>query len=348
MRAFEWKKGTIVTLYNHILGGLYGQALGDAWCMAALLNPEQTWQKHGGWIDGFRPGPDEVWVHAGLPPGRITDDTEQAFSLAESIIEDRRVTIEGAARAVIRWYDRIGGDECPYVGPSTRRAVQKLKRGIDPRESGMHGDTNGAAMRVSVVGMIHPGDLAGAAMDATIQAIPTHNTDVAMSGAAAVAGAVAVALIPGVQLDAILQAGIEAAEIGRRQGPIYMGASVARRIQLAIEIARRPTDPRARIQELYDLIGSTLATSESVPAAFGVLAMGNGDPIQTAIYAAALAGDADTVGAMACAIAGTWHGASVFKPDILATLHNANPELDFPATARQLAELAELASQAHS
>ncbi|HJZ46904.1 MAG TPA: ADP-ribosylglycohydrolase family protein [Roseiflexaceae bacterium] len=330
-----------MSLYDHILGGLYGQALGDAWCMAALLTPDQTWQRYGGWIDGFYLGPSDHPVHAGLPAGRITDDTEQAFALAESIIEDRGVTVEGAARAILRWYDRIGGDTCPYVGPSTRRAVQQLKRGVDPHASGAYGDTNGAAMRVSVVGLIHPGDVAGAARDAALQATPTHNTDVAMSGAAAVAGAVAMALVTGAQLDAILNAGIEAAEIGRRLGPTYMGASIAHRIRLAISIARRADDPRARLQDIYDLIGSTLAISESVPAAFGVLAMAGGDPLQTAIYAAGLAGDADTVGAMACAIAGAWRGADAFSADVCKTLREANPELDFEATARRLVDLVE-------
>jgi ADP-ribosylglycohydrolase len=330
-----------MSLYDHILGGLYGQALGDAWCMAALLTPDQTWQRYGGWIDRFYPGPDDQPVHAGLPAGRITDDTEQAFALAESIIEDRGVTIEGAARAILRWYERIGGDTCPYVGPSTRRAVQQLKRGVDPRASGAYGDTNGAAMRVSVVGLIHPGDVAGAARDAALQATPTHNTDVAMSGAAAVAGAVAMALAPGAQLDAILNAGIEAAEIGRRLGPTYMGASVGRRIRLALEIAGRADDARTRLQDIYDLVGSTLAISESVPAAFGVLAMAGGDPLQTVIYAAGLAGDADTVGAMACAIAGAWRGVGAFLADVCKTLREANPELDFEATARCLMELVE-------
>jgi ADP-ribosylglycohydrolase len=329
-----------MSLYDQILGGLYGQALGDAWCMSALLTPDQTWQRYGGWIDRFYPGPDDHPVHAGLPPGRITDDTEQAFALAEAIIEDGGVTVEGAARAVLRWYEQIGGDDCPYVGPSTRRAVQQLKRGADPRASGAHGDTNGAAMRVSVVGLIHPGDVAGAARDAAIQATPTHNTAVAIAGAAAVAGAVAMALAPGAQLEAILNAGIEAAEIGRRLGPPYMGASVARRIRLALYIAGQTDDPRARLQDIFDLVGSTLATSESVPAAFGVLAMADGDPLQTAIYAAGLAGDADTVGAMACAIAGAWRGAGAFPADVLKTLHDANPELDFEGTARRLKELA--------
>jgi ADP-ribosylglycohydrolase len=329
-----------VTLYDHMLGGLYGQALGDAWCMPAMLTPAQTWERYGGWLDRFYPGADDHPVHSGLMPGRITDDTEQAFAFAEAMLEDGGVTVTGAVRAVLRWYDSVGGASCPYIGPSTRRAVLQLRSGVDPYVSGMRGDTNGAAMRVSVVGLIHPGDIAGAARDAALQSTPTHNTDVAMSGAAAVAGAVAEALRPGAEIDDILRAGIAAAEIGRRLGPAYMGASVAHRIALAVEIARHLDEPRVRIQDLYDLVGSTLAISESVPAAFGVLAMAGGDPLQTAIYAAALAGDADTVGAMACAIAGAWRGASAFPADVLATLRAANPELDFETMARRLADLA--------
>lgn len=330
-----------MTLYDHILGGLYGQALGDAWCMPAMLTPDQTWQRYSGWIDRFHPGAIDHPVHGGLPAARITDDTEQAFQLATVIIEDQAMTEDGAVRAVLRWYHSVGGESCPYIGPSTRRAVHQLLAGVGPRKTGIHGDTNGAAMRSCVIGLIHPGDVASCVRDSAIQATPTHNTDVAMSGAAAVAGAVAVALQSNSQLDDILRAGVTAAEKGRSLGPPYMGASVARRITLAIEIARRIDDPRARIQELYDVIGSTLATSESVPAAFGVLAMANGIPVQTAIFAAALSGDADTVGAMACSIAGAWRGVGAFPAEILNALRISNPELDFEGIAHGLTALAE-------
>ena len=330
-----------MTLYDHILGGLYGQALGDAWCMPAMLTPDQTWQRYSGWIDRFYPGAIDHPVHGALPAARITDDTEQAFQLATVIIEDQAMTEDGAVRAVLRWYHSVGGESCPYIGPSTRRAVHQLLAGVDPRKTGIHGDTNGAAMRSCVIGLIHPGDVASCVRDSAIQATPTHNTDVAMSGAAAVAGAVAVALQSNSQLDDILRAGVSAAEKGRSLGPSYMGASVARRITLAIEIARRLDEPRARIQELYDVVGSTLATSESVPAAFGVLAMANGIPVQTAIFAAALSGDADTVGAMACSIAGAWCGVGAFPAEILNTLRISNRELDFEGVAHGLTALAE-------
>jgi len=292
---------------DKILGGLYGQALGDAWGMPAYFDFDDT-RRAFGWIEGFLPAPDDHEVHKGLPAARITDDSEQAFSLATEYVKDGGVTLEATVRAIVSWYDRIGGDESPYVGPSTRRGVQALKRGVDPQQTGRMGDTNGAAMRVSPVGLLHPNDPLAAIEAAYISCVPTHHTNVAVSGACAVAAAISVAMHEGATLDSLVAAGILGAELGRQKGVKWIGASVARRIELAVSIARKPSEPLTRLRELYDVVGTSLAMSETVPAAFGVLVMAQGDPLQTAIYAANLAGDADTVGAIACAIAGTFKG----------------------------------------
>lgn len=327
-------------LKEKILGSLFGQALGDAWAMPAMVTPDETWEKYGGWINEFLPGPIDHPVHAGLKPGQVTDDTEQAFAIAESIIQDQGVTVEGAARAIVAWYDRIGGDDCPYVGPSTRKAVQAIKRGDDLRETGRFGDTNGAAMRISPVGLIHPQDMDGAIRDTVTACTPTHNTDVAISGAAAVAGAISTAMKPDAAMDDLILAGKQAAEIGRSYGHRWMGASVSRRIDMAVDIARSKMSERDRIKELYEMIGTSLAIPESVPAAFGILVMGDGDPLQCAVYAAALSGDADTIGAMACAIAGSWRGINAFSQSVIDTLVDANPDLDFYRIAEGLFKIA--------
>lgn len=330
---------TMDHLLDHIRGGLYGQALGDAWAMPALLTPEDTWERYGGWITDFLPGPDDHPFHAGLPPARVTDDTEQAFALAEAILEAKGVTPETVARALVRWYERIDGDHCPFVGPSTRRAIQAIRAGAPLEETGRFGDTNGAAMRIAPVGLIHPDDVAGAVRDAYQACIPTHHTDVAISGAAAVAGAIAASMAPGAELDHLVQAGMDAAAQGRRLGYRWMGASVPRRIQMAVDIARGPGSVRERIRALYDVVGTTLAIPESVPAALGVLVLADGDPVQAAVYAAALSGDADTIGAMACAMAGAWRGASTIPEPIRQRLQAANPELDFEHVAAGLYRL---------
>lgn len=309
----------VESLLSKILGGLYGQALGDAWGMPAYFHPDQTWAAYG-WITDFLPGPPDHPVHFGLPAARITDDSEQAFSLAQAFIRHGGVTLEAAVEGILEWYDRADGDHSPYVGPSTRRGAQALKRGEDPYETGLWGDTNGAAMRISPVGLLHPGDVAGAVEDAAVVCIPTHNTSTAISGAGAVAAAIATAMTAGATLDSMIAAGIRGAELGRTKGRVWVGPSVARRIQMAVEIARGPGDERFRLREIYDVIGTSLSVPETVGAAFGVLAMAKGDPKQTAIYAANLSGDADTVGAIACAIAGTYAGIEAFDECIIHKL----------------------------
>lgn len=313
-----------MSLKNKILGGLYGQALGDAWGMPAYFDLDQTWQAFGGWISDLLPGPADHPVHFGLPAGRITDDSEQAFSLARSFIRYGGVSLEATVQALTDWYDRVGGDSSPYVGPSTRRGIQALKRGDDPRTTGTWGDTNGAAMRISPVGLLHPGDPIGAVEDAATVCIPTHHTNVAISGASAVAAAVAIAMTEGVSLDTVISAAVLGAELGRGKGRVWLGPSVARRIQMAVEIARGQGNDLFRLRELYNVVGTSLSVPETVGSAFGVLVMASGDPHQAAIYAANLSGDADTIGAIACAMAGAYSGIDAFKPAVLEKL-DADP-----------------------
>lgn len=328
-------------LYAHIIGGLYGQALGDAWGMPAYFRPDQTWTHYNGWLDRLEPAPPDHPVHRGLQAGQFTDDTQQAFALANAIIHDGQITAEGAARAIVSWYNQIDGDNSPFVGPSTRRAVQALKAGADPRQSGLHGDTNGGAMRVSPIGLIHPGNPQAALEDAVIACTPTHFTDVAVSGACAVAAAIARAMTPNTTLEEIINAGIHAADAGLRRGSPWFGPSIARKIDFAVQLATDGTLPeQERLQNLYDLIGATLAAADAVPCAFGVLAMAEGHPTETAILAANLSGDADTIGAMACAIAGAWQGIDAIPIEHIDLLRQANPDYNFEETAEALYEIA--------
>jgi ADP-ribosylglycohydrolase len=327
-------------LLKKIRGGFYGQALGDAWAMPAMLNPQKTREFYGGYIETFLDGPKDHPVHHNLTAGQVTDDTEQAAAIAEVILEEGGVSEAGVARALVNWYQRIGGDDSPYVGPSSRRAIQAIMRGEDLREVGRFGDTNGAAMRVSPIGLINPGNLGQAIEDAVAACVPSHNTDVAISGAAAVAGAISKALVSGSTLEDVVKAGITAGHEGRKFGNVWLGASIPRRIQWAVDLVSSDKPVRDRLQDVYDLIGTSLAMSEAVPAAFAVLVMAEGDPTQAAILAAALSGDADTVAAMACAIAGAWKGIDVFKPEHLETLEKANPWLDFERLTSGLYKIA--------
>ncbi|MEW5961874.1 MAG: ADP-ribosylglycohydrolase family protein [Chloroflexota bacterium] len=328
-------------LFPHILGGLYGQALGDAWAMPAYFRPAQTWARFNGWIEDLLPAPADHPVHAGFQAGQVTDDTQQAMALAQIIIAERQITVDNVARAIVTWYERIDGDQARYVGPSTRRSVAALKTGAAPQQTGLQGDTNGGAMRICPIGLIHPGNPEAAVADAVIACTPTHFTDVAVSGACAVAAAIAQALAPSTTLEEIIDVAIWGADTGLRSGAPWYGASVARKIDFAVRLATEAGLPeQERLQNLYDLIGSTLAPADSVPCAFGVMAMSNGNPVEAAVYAAALSGDADTVGAMACAMAGAWQGIDAIPMEYIEILRQANPQYNFEEIAEALYEIA--------
>ena len=79
---------------------------------------------------------------------------------------------------------------------------------------------------------------------------------------------------------------------------------------------------RTKLRRLFDEVGATLNVPETVGAAFGLLALGQGDPKGTAILAANLSGDADTIGAIACAMAGAFAGFNAIPADDVAVLEN--------------------------
>jgi ADP-ribosylglycohydrolase len=165
----------------------------------------------------------------------------------------------------------------------------------------------GAAMRIAPVGLIiSPHDL-DALVDLVVEASQvTHHTGIAIAGAAAVAAAVSGG-IAGASVGEATTLGIRAAEIGQQRGQWVAGETVARRIAWAVGLVDA-TDHDRSTRDVVELIGTSLATQESVPAAFAVLALHLRDPWQACLTAASLGGDSDTIAAMTGAIAGACHG----------------------------------------
>lgn len=129
----------------------------------------------------------------------------------------------------------------------------------------------------------------------------THNTSVALAGAAAVAAAVR-AGVHGASVPAATDRAIAAAREAAGRGYWVAGANVAARIEWATAlVAGRPEAEAAEV--IYTLVGTSLATQESVPAAFAVLAAVPADPWRACLLAASLGGDCDTIAAIAGAVA---------------------------------------------
>jgi ADP-ribosylglycohydrolase len=313
-----------MTRRDRALGALTGLAVGDALGMPTQTLPREAIAAAGG-VTGFRAAaPDHPLAH-GLPAGRVTDDTEQALLLADALVDGGgRVDPQRLADDLDRWErDARARGSLDLLGPSTRSAIQAVREGVAPELAGANGTTNGAAMRIAPVGIATRIDDAEVLVDAVESAcLVSHHTSVAIAGAAAVAAVVS-AGVDGRDLPVAAALGITAARAGARRGRWVAGAEVAARISWSVELAGRRDVPTA-IDRVVRLIGTSLATQESVPAAFAMLLLHPDDPWAACCAAASLGGDTDTIAAMTGAMAGAIHGVDAFPADAVATVRAVN------------------------
>ena len=313
-------------LQDRAAGALYGLAVGDALGMPTESLPRpQIVARYGPLLEDFQPGPADQPLAPGLPAGTVTDDTEQALLLADLIIEgDGAVDEAEFARRLLAWEeDMRARGSLSLLGPSTRRALAALLAGTPITETGQAGTTNGAAMRITPVGVATPaGDpelLTGRVVTASRV---THNTGVALAGAAAVAAAVS-AGVDGATVPDAIGAAVAAARLAAGRGRWVAAADVAARITWATGLTAGR--PRAEVLDLVDtLVGTSLATQESVPAAFALLAAAPADPWLACRMAASAGGDTDTIAAITGAIGGACHGAAAFPEPARVTVTAVN------------------------
>jgi ADP-ribosylglycohydrolase len=258
-----------------------------------------------------------------MPAGSITDDTEQALLLARQIVAGAGcVDPHKLAAELLSWEeDMRRRGSLDLLGPSTKAAVAAVAAGAPVAEAGRSGTTNGAAMRITPVGIaVAPTDL-DRLVDRVVQASRvTHNTGVALAGAAAVAAAVS-AGIDGADVPEATRWAARAAEIAAGRGNWVAAGDVGARLAWASRLVAG-LDPDDAADQIYRLVGTSVATQESVPAAFAALAVYPDDPWQACLFAASLGGDCDTIAAIAGAIAGACGGG--FPEHAVRTIHEVN------------------------
>jgi ADP-ribosylglycohydrolase len=296
---------------DRAMGALIGGALGDALGMPTqLLSPARIAAVYGHVEDFVAPVADHP-VSKGLAAGTITDDTEQALLLGRILIESGdRFDHTRWVNALLDWEREVKArGSYDLLGPSTKRAIDAINKGVPAEEAGRAGDTNGAAMRIAPVGImmpLEPLDALVAKVAETCRA--THNTSIAIASASAVAAAISSG-VAGSDWRAASQQAIAAAGLGAALGHWVTGGDIAARIGWAQALVRGKNLQDA-IALIADLVGTGVASQESVPAAFAVLEVAGGDPWQAAVISANLGGDTDTIGAIAAGMAGACTGFS--------------------------------------
>ena len=333
--------------FSRAYGALAGLALGDALGMPTqAMSPEQIRAVYGtitGLVDGDASQP----YAPGMPAGSVTDDTEQALLIASLLVRGRgtssgRVALDAGefAHALLAWEDSMRErGSLDLLGPSTKAALERVRAGEDPLSVGGAGITNGAAMRVTPIGIAMPTVDPEAFADAVWSSCQvTHATRQGFQSAALVAAAVSfgidAARSPSLDLRSLLWKALSYVDSLPERGAWTPDPDVVAATRRAMQLVANPAS--SSLECLVEQVGTSVASAQAIPMAFALLAR---DPSPQALLDAAnIGGDTDTIGAIAGAILGAALGFEVFVGRGLAQVELAS-HLDLPSVALELLEL---------
>ena len=333
--------------FSRAYGALAGLALGDALGMPTqAMSPEQIHAVYGritGLVDGDASQP----YAPGMPAGSVTDDTEQALLVASLLVRGRgsssgRVSLDAGefAHALLAWeYSMIERRSLDLLGPSTKAALERVRAGEDPLSVGGAGTTNGAAMRVTPIGIAMPTADPEAFADAVWSSCQvTHATRQGFQSAALVAAAVSMGIDAArsttPNLRGLLWKAVSYVDSLPERGAWTPDPDVIAATRRAMQLVANPAS--SSLECLVEQVGTSVASAQAIPMAFALLAR---DPSPRALLDAAnIGGDTDTIGAIAGAILGAVLGFEVFVDRGLAQVELAS-RLDLPSVALELLEL---------
>ncbi|MEM3341538.1 MAG: ADP-ribosylglycohydrolase family protein [Thermoplasmata archaeon] len=290
-------------LLSRYCGCLLGLAVGDALgAPLEFLTESQIKQRYGfvksmiggGWLD--------------LKPGQFTDDTEMALAIVKSVIEMRRIEPNDIARKFLDWYLKDPKD----IGNTTRFALHKLSEGARWDQAGdatyamfkERAASNGSLMRTAPVTLADAGNPERMKKDSAAVSRITH------AHPRCIASCVAYNLL----LDVVIR-GIQKDEL-----EVWLQA-----ISKEIEGIDEPTAEVLRgigslNEDKLAFTGYVLHTLQSSIYSF----------LRTSSFSECLlwivnkGGDADTNGAVAGALAGSYYGMEAIPAEWIKAL-DVNP-----------------------
>ena len=214
-----------------------------------------------------------------------------------------------------------------------------MRAGEDPLTVGGLGTTNGAAMRVTPIGIAVSTADPEAFADAVWSSCQvTHATRQGFQSAALVAAAVSLALdwpeASASDMTTLLWKAVSYVESLPERGAWTPDPDVVAATRRAMQLVANPAS--SSLECLVEQIGTSVASAHAIPMAFALLAR---DPSPRALLDAAnIGGDTDTIGAIAGAILGSVLGVEAFDPAMLTQVELTS-HLDLPSIALELLAL---------
>ena len=333
--------------FSRAFGALAGLALGDALGMPTqAMSPAQIRAVYGritGLVDGDASQP----YAPGMPAGSVTDDTEQALLIASLLIRGRgsssgRIALNAVefAHALLAWEDSmIERGSLDLLGPSTKAALERVRAGEDPLTVGGEGTTNGAAMRVTPIGIAMSTADPEAFADAVWSSCQvTHATHQGFQSAALVAAAVSMGIdaarSPSLDLRSLLWKAVTYVDSLPERGAWTPDPDVVAATRRAMQLAVNPAS--SSLECLVEQVGTSVASAHAIPMAFALLARVPSP--QALLDAANIGGDTDTIGAIAGAILGAALGVQDLPTDSLTMIEEVS-HLGLSSVAGDLLEL---------
>jgi ADP-ribosylglycohydrolase len=276
-------------------GAMAGLAIGDALGRPVEgMSAEQIREKYG-----------SVKDFVNLTPGG-SDDTEYALLTGSALLKyGKSIT---SSQFADYWIEKVCNQKSAFAGAgfSEMNAIYNLRKGLRPPFSGQHNHawSDGLAMRVAPIGVISKGDLELARKLAIADGEVSHSGE-------------------GIHAGVVVAVAISAAMAGSSNTEVFEKAikSISndtwtwRLLALAKEIVNTSKDKP--VHEIADLLLQDIAINEyfyadlapeAVALAMAAVLYGDGDYAKTLLFAVNLGRDADTIAAMAGAVAGAISG----------------------------------------
>lgn len=308
-----------------VLGVLYGMAIGDAMGMPPELWSRKRVLEHYNEIRGFLDGCPENNISYQYKAGQFTDDTGQALTILDSLIEtDFKPLSQNIAEHILEWARKENAFENNILGPTSKVTLKLFQEGKSAKEFSDEAVSNGAAMRIAPIGTLFEPDQRETLCRyvADISQI-THTSDVTIAGASMIAMAVSSAMCYE-DRERMIEDALAVEDYAMSLGASTPSPSLGARTRLGVMLARKyKDDEKAFLENLYNLVGAGVNTSESVPAALAI-AYYSFDVKKCALMCANLGGDTDTIGAMATAICGGANGIQGIPEEYIEVIRKAN------------------------
>jgi ADP-ribosylglycohydrolase len=286
----------VTDLRDRARGCLLGLSVGDALGRPVeTMEPAEIREKYGRLTELL---PDDDGNYGG------TDDTEYAVFV--TLLLDRHGPGLTSQHVADAWRAELCGREALGVaGFSELGAVLLLRQGLQPPHTGRHRHSwsDGLAMRAAPYGVYAAGRPAEAARLAAVDGAVSQDGE-GIHGGCAVAAAVAVAMVGAAPEE------VAAAALGAVPADSWSARALERAFAV---VAQRPGDSltedlhKAVVPRHYPF--SDLAP-EAVSLAMAAYLAAAGDVEESVVTAANLGRDADTIAAIAGAVAGAGRGAA--------------------------------------